>query len=136
MGGGNTNRASDAKQKHVRDLPKVEAAMEGQARWFFAWGDENSFHQGYGAPLGDDDGLALELSMVRGGAEIVVREQGGLAIRADARSRTGIAVDGGCRGILVRGTWFFERYTFPPKCYLIFTCEFCEQLVYLVHCGG
>ena len=87
----------------------VARKIEGDARWFFAWGDENSFLNGRGAPLDDDDGLALELSMDRGRAEIVIKEQGGYTIKADCMSRKGVAVDGGSEGVLVRGMWFFER---------------------------
>lgn len=70
-----------------------------------------------GVPLGDDDGLALELSLRRGisgwldasaGGQIQLTVQG-TVMMADACGRRTKEVDGGSEGILVRGTWFFVR---------------------------
>lgn len=95
----------------VNPANDVMRGMEDQVRWIFAWGDERSFSAGAGVVLGDDDSLALELSLSRapGGAEIMVGIGDGVAVKADAHARRGEGAQGGVEGVLVRGTWFFVR---------------------------
>lgn len=82
--------------------------ITGGGKWYFAWGRDASCLASGAEALGDDISFAMEIAWERKVESLVVSIRGE-DVRAFVQTRTFARVRDQCEGLLLRGSWFFQR---------------------------